>query len=426
VSARAWARKLLDEAGHAEVDVPVAPDGDVITDWTESGAVWLTGRSAGRPIVPPGGAATAARGAGLAFAAFSALMDQPVEVAGHLLLGERAALAGLQRRAPWNLTVTCRSIRSHDGWFVLNLARADDVSAVPALIERDVRDGEGTAWTSVRRWARTVKAAEAVERAQLLGMPAGVVPVEPPRVEMPVRYERIMPGDPTHGRPLVVDMSALWAGPLCANLLGMAGARVIKVEAPNRLDGFRAGCPPMFDLLHAGHESVLVDFRSDSARLVRLIEQADIVIASCRPRALEQMGIDPVEVCRRSPTTWVGITAYDRRGVWSNRVGFGDDVAMTAGLTVRSAVGAPMPCGDAIADPLAGIHAAVGALGSYLRGGSGLVDVAMHDVVAATMALGSERQVSAVREGRSWWVPTPGGRVPIAAPRARSGMAVPA
>jgi len=30
---------------------------------------------------------------------------------------------------------------------------------------------------------------------------------------------------------VVVDLSALWAGPLCANVLGLAGARVIKVES---------------------------------------------------------------------------------------------------------------------------------------------------------------------------------------------------
>ena len=39
--------------------------------------------------------------------------------------------------------------------------------------------------------------------------------------------------------PLVVDLSALWAGPLCAHLLGLAGARVVKVESLGRPDGAR-------------------------------------------------------------------------------------------------------------------------------------------------------------------------------------------
>jgi crotonobetainyl-CoA:carnitine CoA-transferase CaiB-like acyl-CoA transferase len=115
----------------------------------------------------------------------------------------------------------------------------------------------------------------------------------------------------------------------------------------------------------------------------------------------------------------VSITAYDRTGPLADRVGFGDDVAMTAGLAIHDARGTPLPCGDAIADPLTGLHAAVGALASYLRGGSARVDVAMHDVVSATMAIGPDAGAEAQRHGRDWWVPDAAGPVRIARPRAR-------
>ncbi|EUA43140.1 hypothetical protein I552_7881 [Mycobacterium xenopi 3993] len=45
-------------------------------------------------------------------------------------------------------------------------------------------------------------------------------------------------GNPTAPRAfgdlLVADLSSLWAGPLCAQLLARAGAVVVKVESPAR------------------------------------------------------------------------------------------------------------------------------------------------------------------------------------------------
>lgn len=74
-------------------------------------------------------------------------------------------------------------------------------------------------------------------RAELLGVAAA--PVRP--------GEHAYCPAPSTPRPveglLVVDFSALWAGPLCAHLLGLAGARVVEVETPGRPDGGRRGKP---------------------------------------------------------------------------------------------------------------------------------------------------------------------------------------
>ena len=91
----------------------------------------------------------------------------------------------------------------------------------------------------------------------------------------------------------VVDLGALWAAPLCAQLLQEMGSRVIKVESSARPDGARAGPSHFFDLMNAGKESVALDLRTATGRsaLNDLLIAADIVIESSRPRALEQMGI---------------------------------------------------------------------------------------------------------------------------------------
>ncbi|MCM3921727.1 CoA transferase [Frankia sp. AiPs1] len=193
--------------------------------------------------------------------------------------------------------------------------------------------------------------------------------------------------------PLVVDLSAMWAGPLCAHLLGEAGMRVVKVESVHRPDGARRGDPEFYDWLHAGHESVALDFTTPGGRamLRRLVERADVVIESSRPRALAQLGLDAAElVAARPGRTWVSITGYGRAYADAHPgpdpVAFGDDAAVAGGLVGWDRAGgdtaSPVFCGDAIADPLTGLFAALAVAASVLGGGGHLLDVAMREVAA--------------------------------------------
>lgn len=59
------------------------------------------------------------------------------------------------------------------------------------------------------------------------------------------------------------------------------------------------------------------------------------------------------------------------------RVAFGDDAAVAGGLVAWAADGTPVFCGDAIADPLSGLHAGLAALAAHAAGGGWLMDVAM-------------------------------------------------
>jgi crotonobetainyl-CoA:carnitine CoA-transferase CaiB-like acyl-CoA transferase len=220
-------------------------------------------------------------------------------------------------------------------------------------------------------------------------------------------------------RPLIVDLSSMWAGPLCANLLGLAGGRVVKVESATRPDGARGGSPSFFHLLHAGQESVVLPFQQASGRdaLRRLVAAADVVIDSSRPRAMEQLGIEPLDVVSTG-TTWVSLTAYGRGGTWQNRVGFGDDVAVAAHL-VAGSDSAPLLCGDAAADPIAGLHAAVAAAGSLLSDRSHFIDVSMRDSVASTLDGGRDKELVASEAGDEWLLRIGPATVPVAAPRSR-------
>ena len=62
----------------------------------------------------------------------------------------------------------------------------------------------------------------------------------------------------------MVELGSLWAAPLCAALLRLAGATVVKVESTKRPDGARRGPATFFDLLNAGKRSLSLEVRTAS------------------------------------------------------------------------------------------------------------------------------------------------------------------
>jgi crotonobetainyl-CoA:carnitine CoA-transferase CaiB-like acyl-CoA transferase len=364
------------------------PAEDRVSDWATSGVPYLTGRQDGPALIPPGQAAGRARQLG------EYLARVGVHVDGAALLGERAAFTGHRRNGATSLGGACRLLPTADGWAAVSCARPGDPALLGALVGAELG---ADPWPAVAAWLRDHTAGELAERAELLGLPAHPVTSAKVRAIGHSSADARGLGAPrAMAGLLVVDFSALWAGPLCAHLLGLAGARVVKVETPDRPDGARRGNAEFYRLLHAGHRSVVVDpAEPNGRRLLRaLVEAADIVIEASRPRALAGWGLDP----GMTAATWVSITAAGRS---SHRIGFGDDAAAGAGLVARDAAG-PVFVGDAVADPLAGLTAAALAVGA--APGS-LVEVSLHDVVATT--LDDSRTEVAVGEA-----PAPRARVP--------------
>jgi CoA-transferase family III len=191
-------------------------------------------------------------------------------------------------------------------------------------------------------------------------------------------------------RPIrVVDLSSLWAGPLCGQLLSAAGCDVIKVESISRTDGARVGSPEFFDLLNCNKRSVSLDFanREDIRALIALLGSADVVIEASRPRALEQLGIDRRALLSESGVSvWLQITGHGATGIDANRIGFGDDAAVAAGLVAWDGT-QPVFCADAIADPATGLLAASAVLEALGSGGHWLLDASLRRT-AESMATG--------------------------------------
>jgi hypothetical protein len=389
----------------------------------------LTGFAAGAPRAEPAGVAVCARGAALAFMALAARQGVALEVDGPSLLAERAALERLSRQGRISVGGGSRLLRAVDGWIALALPRPEDVSALPAWLEIERVDPDDP-WEDVERVVPERKAAQLVARGRLLGMP--VAEVAEPRVEPPpwVRVASCGAPLPTTPRrpPRVLDLSSLWAGPLCTRLLRQAGAEVLVVESPRRPDGARYGAARLFRALREGKDEIAIDPAGASGRaaLERLLGAVDVVVESARPRALRQLGIVAEAWLRARPgLTWVSITGYGRREPGAGWVALGDDAAAAAGLAALagSAAGGPLFCADAVADPLTGLHAAVAALAAHGAGGGVLLDLALRDVAAQAgrfAEIGARARVRTAGDGIE--VEVDGVRAPVLAPRPPDAM----
>lgn len=337
-------------------------------DWAASGLAALTGR----PDGPPDGSRAAVLTRARAVAA-SVQESCGVTVDAAELMTGRAAMLGLTRRGRISAGGATRLLRARDGWFALTLSRDDDTAMVPALLEAD---DVAEPWSAIERWALERDATEIVERARLLGLPTGELG-ETTSAPTVVRQIGARCAHRGYAGLLVIDLSSMWAGPLCGQLLARAGATVVKVESHARPDGTRAGDHRFFDWMNSGKLCYAADFDAPG-ELRALLAHADVVIESSRPAALVRHGLGPVDVPARAGRVWIRVTGHGGHGDRADWAAFGDDAAVSGGL-----VGAgPVFCGDAIADPLTGLQAAAEVAAALGRGGGELLEVSLAGVAA--------------------------------------------
>ncbi len=401
-----YANRLLADLG-SSLSLAEEPQLHPALRWARGGAMALTGYPGEPGRMCPVPLASYADGI---IAALRALRPGTAleGVEGACLLGERAALAGFRRAGAVSPGGGCRLLKARDGWLALNLPRASDWELLPAWLE----EGELVGWEAIARALTAHGVGESVERGRLLGL--AIAAMRPARSKTPAKWcdevHRVAAAgcaDPGVA-PLVVDLSSLWAGPLCTQLLRTMGARVIKVESATRPDGMRRAGDGFHDLLNAGKASVALDLARPEgrARLRALLLRADIVVEASRPRALRQLGIDAQQILEENPAmTWISITGHGREAPRGDWVAFGDDGAVAGGLSqvLWDSHGRAMFCADAVADPLAGLHAALAAWTSHAQGGGRLLSLALAEVVAHAIEFADLRDAPAARARAEDW-----------------------
>jgi hypothetical protein len=355
---------------------------------------------------------------------------------GATLLGERAMLFNFRIPDRISSGGGCRLYAARGDVLALNLARHADRELLPAWLETefaDLHDDAAIGAAIARRDAGVL-----LVRGRQLGLAiAAVQEATPARGTACELLDRgSAERAPRRTVPRVIDLSALWAGPLAAHLLWLAGAEVIKVESRTRPDRMRDSDPVFYDLLNQGKSGVALDFRApaDCALLQDLLADADIVIEAARPRALLQLGVDAGALVRSNPgLVWITITGHGATGDAGNWIGFGDDCGVAGGLSaaLHAATGEFGIVGDAIADPLTGIRAARVALEQWRQQHGARLGINMTAVVADCLAEARAADPAALTAQLRAWRAAVGrpypevSRRPLAAPTPRWHRPVP-
>jgi formyl-CoA transferase len=196
----------------------------------------------------------------------------------------------------------------------------------------------------------------------------------------------------------VLDVTKVWSGPLTSGILADLGADVVRIELPHGRDG---EVPPEIpgtglswfrQTVNRNKRSVGLDLRDPGGRadFLRLVAGADIVVENFRPGILDGWGAGYAD-CRkvRPDVVFVSISGWGQYGPDAGLPAY-DPVVQAAGgwMALNGEPGGPpVRAPTFIADELAGLHGAIGALAAMAhrtRTGEGQhVDVSMLDALLA-------------------------------------------
>src|SRR5215831_3510892 len=169
----------------------------------------------------------------------------------------------------------------------------------------------------------------------------------------------------------VIDLTLARAGPSCVRTLADWGADVIRVEPPpedgeaGELVGRRDGSD--FQNLHRNKRAITLNLKSEEGReiLMRLAEQADVIVENMRPGVTKRLGVDYDSVRKRNPRIVYGsISGFGQYGPYTSRPSI-DQIAqgMSGIMSVTGIPGqGPVRVGVAVTDIMAGAFLAQGIL----------------------------------------------------------------
>lgn len=94
----------------------------------------------------------------------------------------------------------------------------------------------------------------------------------------------------------VLDLTRVLAGPVATRTLALAGADVLRIDAPDRPEI----ATQHLDTGH-GKRSALLDITADRTRFEALLADADVLVLGYRPNGLRRLGLDPAELASQHP-----------------------------------------------------------------------------------------------------------------------------
>lgn len=117
----------------------------------------------------------------------------------------------------------------------------------------------------------------------------------------------------------VVELAGIGPGPHCCMMLADMGAEVIRVEPP----GGRSG-DPQDDILCRSRKNVVINLKSKEGvqAVLRMVENADVLVEGFRPGVAEKMGLGPDECLKRNRRLVYGrMTGWGQTGPMAKAAG---------------------------------------------------------------------------------------------------------
>nr|WP_086928603.1 CoA transferase [Acidovorax carolinensis] len=193
----------------------------------------------------------------------------------------------------------------------------------------------------------------------------------------------------------VLDLSRVFAGPLCGQVLADFGAEVIKVEHPGRGDdtrdwGMRIGKTETtyYNSMNRNKRSVTVDLQTPEGLKIihELLPQCDVVVHNFKTGGAEKLGLGYEQLKAIQPgLIYCAVAGYDSSGPEAKRPGYDLVIQGESGLMALNgeANTPPLKFGVAVVDLMTGMYAAqavLAALFQRTRTGKGrLIEMALYD-----------------------------------------------
>ena len=284
----------------------------------------------------------------------------------------------------------------------------DDVDAARPRFERALADLDRDAATALIRdhGGSSVpfyapREVLAHEQTRALGTPLGALPWRVLDGESPRRALVAPPAGGDDGSPLqgikVVDFGVGGVGPFAAALLGLLGADVVKVEAPNEfIHAVRPeadGLTSTYSALNVAKRSVALNLKDDDdARRARgLVEDADVLVENFRPGAMGRLGFGYEELAAsNSRLVYLSASGFGSVGPMAQRQCTDPHIQAFGGWGIANAADGGPPRRTRyyamldLVSSMAIVEAILAALAVRARGGNGAhVEVSMLEAVTA-------------------------------------------
>jgi crotonobetainyl-CoA:carnitine CoA-transferase CaiB-like acyl-CoA transferase len=185
----------------------------------------------------------------------------------------------------------------------------------------------------------------------------------------------------------VIDISTVVAGPNCARYLADFGADVIKVEKPGG-DSLRQmawtderdGEGMWWKLANRNKRNVVLDLKdpADVDLLLRLVDDANVLVENFRPGTLERLGLGPdVLLARNERLVITRISGFGQHGPYAQRPGFATIAEAMSGFAAINGepAGQPLLPPIALTDEVTGIASAFATMVALHSGRGQVVDV---------------------------------------------------